>query len=69
MDMFTAEKIRDLRLKLRLSLAQFAGELGVGEAAVRRWELGERHPRFQTLVRLNELSDKLNGNGHGKKKR
>lgn len=57
MTMFTSVQIRKIRLALGLSLAEFADRLGVTEAAASRWETGNRHPRFGTLVKLNELAD------------
>lgn len=55
MVMFTAEKIRELRAKLKVSGAKLAGYLGVSENAYRRWEMGDRHPRWEMMETLNEL--------------
>ena len=57
MNMFTAQQIRELRRSLGLNTTQFATALGVTENAVRRWEIGDRHPRFATVVKLNEMAD------------
>lgn len=56
MNMFTSNEIRDLRKSLKMSAMQFAITLGVTENAVRRWEMGDRHPRYDTLVKMNELA-------------
>ena len=53
--MFTGQNIRDLREALGLTATQLAVKLNVTENAVRRWEMGDRHPRYETLVKLNDL--------------
>ena len=63
MDMFTPEEIRALRKELALSGSEFAKLLGVGENTVRRWELGDRHPRWEMMKRMNELRDEHRANG------
>lgn len=63
MVMFNADEIRKLRLGLGMSLADFAERLGVTVAAVSRWETGNRHPRYETLEKLNEIA-----RGAGRKK-
>lgn len=57
MFMFTAEKIRELRAQISWSANDLARFLGVCENAVRRWEMGDRHPRWDTITRLNELQE------------
>jgi transcriptional regulator with XRE-family HTH domain len=57
MIMFTPEKIRVLRKALGFNTTQFAAVLGVTANAVDRWEAGERHPRYETMVKMNELAD------------
>lgn len=54
--MFTAERIRELRLAMGMTMAGFGDLLGVAESTVSLWESGRRHPKFATQVRLNELA-------------
>jgi putative transcriptional regulator len=63
--MFTPSQIRDIRKKLGMSPTQFAAAVGVSENTVRRCEIGDRHPRYDALVRLNEF---VGDNGSSKKK-
>jgi DNA-binding transcriptional regulator YiaG len=56
MYMLTAEQIRELREKLGLTPTGFGAMLGVSDNTVRRWELGDRNPKHDTMVRLNELA-------------
>lgn len=57
--MFTAEQIKELRSTLGVSLAKFADMLGVSVAAACRWETGQRHPKFTTQIKLNEIREKI----------
>ncbi len=57
MVMLTAEQIRSLRLKMGVTITRFAADLGVTEHAVRRWEKGERHPKWSIMAKLNEWWD------------
>ena len=68
MDMFTPEEIRAIRKKLGLTATQFAVRIGVSENAVRRWEGGSRHPKFDHIVKLHELRDGVAVNGRKKAK-
>lgn len=56
MHMFTPEKIRALRKGMKLNTTQFAAVLGVTTNAVARWEGGDRHPRYEHMVKMNELA-------------
>lgn len=58
MGMMTPEDIQTMRLALGLSHEEFAAELGVSANAVYRWELGDRHPKYDLLVKLNELAER-----------
>jgi DNA-binding transcriptional regulator YiaG len=60
MVMFTPEKIRELRKRLGMNSTQFATLLGVTTNTVARWEIGDRHPRYDTAVRMNEIEDREN---------
>lgn len=55
--MLTPQDIARLRKELGLSPTQFAAKLGVSENTVRRWEIGDRHPRYNMMVTLNEMSE------------
>jgi DNA-binding transcriptional regulator YiaG len=55
MILMTKEQIILLRKTMGLSPTRFAVMLGVTENAVRRWEMGDRHPRWETAERMNEL--------------
>jgi transcriptional regulator with XRE-family HTH domain len=56
MRMFTGPEIRELRAALGLTMKQLGARLGVAESTVSLWEASKRHPRFETLVKLNELA-------------
>lgn len=58
MVMYNADEIRKIRLALNLNPTGFAALLGVSESAVCLWEGGKRHPRWETLMKLNELAKK-----------
>ncbi len=58
--MLTASDVRQLRKTLGLTAGEFGKKLGefgapVSDKAVRQWEYGTRHPRFEHLVALNKL--------------
>jgi len=46
------QNIRHLRLECGLTIRDMAEEIGVGVAALTRWELGEREPSLSTAVAL-----------------
>ncbi len=54
MIMLTAQQITALRLKMGVTITRFAADLNVTEHAVRRWEKGERHPKWEHMAKLNE---------------
>jgi DNA-binding transcriptional regulator YiaG len=54
--MLTPEQIREIRKALGLNTTEFGTKLGVTANTVARWELGDRHPRYDTMRRLNELA-------------
>lgn len=56
--MFTPEDIKDLRRRLNLTLQEFGALLGVSKSTVSYWEMGDRHPKYSTLVKLNDLARK-----------
>jgi DNA-binding transcriptional regulator YiaG len=67
MNMFTGKKIRELRERLGLSRTQLAARLGVTEGAVWKWEADQQHPRWTSLVKLNEMeAEEAKKNGAAK---
>lgn len=61
MNMFTPQEIRELRHALEMNTTEFATVLGVTGVTVNtvaRWEIGDRHPKRTTMIRLNELAAK-----------
>jgi DNA-binding transcriptional regulator YiaG len=58
MNMLDAKGIRTIRESLGLTQTQFAAALGVTENAVRRWEYGDRHPRWETMEKINTMVPK-----------
>jgi DNA-binding transcriptional regulator YiaG len=64
MNMLDAKQIKAIRESLGMTQTQLAATLGVTENAVRRWEYGDRHPRWDTMQRINDLAS---GNGHNRK--
>jgi DNA-binding transcriptional regulator YiaG len=57
MMLLTPKDIRNIRLTLGLTAAQFAKRLGVSEDCVWRWERGNRHPTYKKMEELNRLAD------------
>jgi DNA-binding transcriptional regulator YiaG len=55
MVMLNFEDIKKLRLHRGLSITQLAAHIGVTEAAVRRWEHDERHPRWDAAKKLSDM--------------
>ena len=58
MVMFTPQDIATIRKTLGLTATEFAYELGISENTVRRWEMGDRHPRYKMMEKLNKLNEK-----------
>lgn len=59
MHMVTPQQIALIRKALKESPNQFAYRMGVSENTVRRWEIGDRHPRWDTMVKLNQIAKEL----------
>lgn len=70
--MLEGKDIAAIRKSLGLSPGRFAALLDVCENTVRRWEIGDRHPRWETMEKINKLAEEANGNGkahpNGKKR-
>jgi DNA-binding transcriptional regulator YiaG len=56
-DPWTAERVADLRTRLQLSQAAFAGRLGVRQQTVSEWETGRYAPRGASAVVLAMLAE------------
>lgn len=54
----TAEQIRTLRARTRLSQTVFAAVLNTSPSTVRQWEIGEKHPSGPSLKLLDLLDRK-----------
>jgi len=54
-NLLDAKQIEKLRLHRGWSITQLAAQLNVTEAAVRRWEKSERHPRWDAAMKLSNL--------------
>ncbi len=52
---------RDLRVAHGVPLAAFANQMGVSEAALSRWERGQRRPRQETALRYLDCLEQLTG--------
>ena len=48
--------VRDLRLRAKLTQAEFASRLGVPLETIRNWEQGRRRPRGPARVLLNVIA-------------
>ncbi len=55
---YTAEQIRSLRLRYRLSQTVFAAVLNTSVSSVRQWEIGDKRPGGASLKLLNLLERK-----------
>ncbi len=52
-------RLREQRLRSRLSLAEVAEAVGATAAAVSRWERGLRRPRGEAAIRYLDLLEQL----------
>jgi transcriptional regulator with XRE-family HTH domain len=50
-----ADKIKEARKKMKLSLRELALNLDVTERTVWRWEHGISQPRYDTLIKIEKL--------------
>ena len=51
------KRLKTIREERNLSRSQLASILGVTKAAITRWELGMREPKFEMLVKLCDVLD------------
>lgn len=49
------EDIKAIRVAVGMSPVQFSRALGTTEAAVSRWESGQRHPRYEMMDKIHDL--------------
>ncbi|GGY28750.1 helix-turn-helix domain-containing protein [Paludibacterium paludis] len=55
---FTADEIKNLRLRCRASQAVFAAYLNTSPSTVQKWERGDKHPNGPSLKLLNLVERK-----------
>jgi DNA-binding transcriptional regulator YiaG len=55
----TPSEIKELRKKFRMTQAQFADFLDISVDALKSWETGRRHPRRETLEKVNQIKKLL----------
>lgn len=58
MVMYNGKQIKEIRKSLGLTPKEFAALLGVSEGAISLWESEKRHPRWETMQRINKLATK-----------
>lgn len=47
-----ASRLRALRIERNLSQAELGNRVGVGQSAISQFEMGEKTPRLETLLKL-----------------
>ena len=55
---YTADEIKDLRLRCRASQTVFAAYLNTSASTVQKWERGDKHPNGPSLKLLNLVERK-----------
>ena len=55
---YTAEQIKELRLRIKASQAVFAAYLNTSPSTVQKWEQGQKHPNGTSLKLLNLVDRK-----------
>lgn len=55
---YTAEEVRNLRLRCRASQAVFAAYLNTSVSTVQKWERGDKHPNGPSLKLLDLVERK-----------
>lgn len=53
--LFTPERIREFRQRAGISPTELGFRLGVTENTIHRWEMGDRHPSYTMMLKLNEF--------------
>jgi len=56
--MLTPDQIKRIRKALGMNSTEFASLLGVTQNTVARWEIGDRHPRWEMMEKINNLAIK-----------
>ena len=54
--MWTAKKIRNLRIAVRETQVGFAGRVGVNRSALSAWEAGKKNPSITNQATLDEIA-------------
>lgn len=57
--MLTGKEITELRKRLGLTPTELAAKLGVTDNAVWKWEHDVNHPKWDTMVKLNQMAEEL----------
>lgn len=57
MNDYTADQLRDERLRRKWTQRRFADIIGVSTSAVSAWENGEKTPTYNHMRRINEVFD------------
>jgi putative transcriptional regulator len=55
---YSAEQIKDLRLRFKASQAVFAAYLNTSPSTVQKWEQGQKHPNGPSMKLLNLVDRK-----------
>lgn len=55
---YTAEQIKELRLRFKASQAVFAAYLNTSLSTIQKWEQGQKHPNGPSLKLLNLVDRK-----------
>lgn len=55
MDNFSSDKIKALRIKLKMSQSELAGLIGVSNRAVSKWETGISKPSLENIYRMAKI--------------
>jgi putative transcriptional regulator len=55
---YSAEQIKELRLRIKASQAVFAAYLNTSPSTVQKWEQGQKHPNGTSLKLLNLVDRK-----------
>ncbi len=56
--MFDAQQIKAIREALGMTQTEFAAALGTSFHAVYGWEHDRRHPKYETMRKINDLAKK-----------
>lgn len=57
--MSLGEKIKFIRLTIRMSQKEFASEIGCAQSLISSYEAGSKKPSYDLLVKLDEIAKKF----------